>query len=655
MVTRVTYSSNTGFNFIPVRGALDATTFYGYDTVFNASAASGYQEDQKVTVFLYEDMSTGNLSVQMVLDEANAINGDTTGGAFDANFTNLPVGFNAISADDPGEFNATSATSAFGDWGWAPCCTDGGAVDIIQNMDFIDITRQTGYNGVDQWKLVSFTGETQYTNLGGQATIRITKTTETVDDASFVTPSPAPGAYNVGPGNNLNVTLSSVSGVTIFQEVNGDPSVAEILARDNLPAQNPFIAVVDDGLGRVVFDGGFPSFYNSRWTPVTSFPQLTGEQQYLYNAMNWIVNEDKVRTGNTDILVFNDSVAGQPYDKARFDTLLDGVASIAGYTLTHTNRNEYSAGSTAGTINIPFSTMDQYAAIFVFGTDSGFTNRIDSNTASAFQSYREAGNGLFIITDHDTFQATPNAIANRFGANFFGNVNRSPVSVNFLRNTYGVHPLWLNAQGNIRAGGSEGNISVTSTPAYTGGNISLPDGLHTINVIARDDNTGDFTNFAFGYAVNVPNPITVNVPNLTVLPEVTYDYFVDRIDGQNTDGIAKVDNQVVGDFTNTGTFSNTFDTTNTFPTDKLAGVRFEVESINPFQFANTQIVSRYTTTLNDVSLARNLRKLNTLELEQSTAESPARQLRRIKDLTGQTQQTVDVQDNLNSLRGYFVA
>jgi hypothetical protein len=142
---------------------------------------------------------------------------------------------------------------------------------------------------------------------------------------------------------------------------------------------------------------------------------------------------------------------------------------------------------------------------------------------------------------------------------------------------------------------------------------------------------------------------------LTVLPEVTYDYFVDRIDGQNTDGIAKVDNQVVGDFTNTGTFSNTFDTTNVFPTDKLAGVRFEVESINPFQFANTQIVSRYTTTLNDVSLARNLRKLNTLELEQSTAESPARQLRRIKDLTGQTQQTVDVQDNLDSLRGYFVA
>lgn len=46
--------------------------------------------------------------------------------------------------------------------------------------------------------------------------------------------------------------------------VNGaPPSISKYVAYDNLNPPNPFIAVTQDGTGNVVYDGGFPKFYNS--------------------------------------------------------------------------------------------------------------------------------------------------------------------------------------------------------------------------------------------------------------------------------------------------------------------------------------------------------------------------------------------------------
>jgi hypothetical protein len=46
--------------------------------------------------------------------------------------------------------------------------------------------------------------------------------------------------------------------------VNGaPPSISKYVAYDNLVPPNPFIAVTQDGNGNVVYDGGFPKFYNS--------------------------------------------------------------------------------------------------------------------------------------------------------------------------------------------------------------------------------------------------------------------------------------------------------------------------------------------------------------------------------------------------------
>lgn len=79
--------------------------------------------------------------------------------------------------------------------------------------------------------------------------------------------------------------------------VNGaPPSISKYVAYDQLVPPNPFIAVTQDGTGNVVYDGGFPKFYNSS-APVaginasitmefkaTCTGQVGTENLYYYNA-----------------------------------------------------------------------------------------------------------------------------------------------------------------------------------------------------------------------------------------------------------------------------------------------------------------------------------------------------------------------------------
>lgn len=79
--------------------------------------------------------------------------------------------------------------------------------------------------------------------------------------------------------------------------VNGaPPSISKYVAYDQLVPPNPFIAVTQDGNGNVVYDGGFPKFYNSN-APVaginasismefraTAVGVPVGTNAYYYNA-----------------------------------------------------------------------------------------------------------------------------------------------------------------------------------------------------------------------------------------------------------------------------------------------------------------------------------------------------------------------------------
>lgn len=76
-------------------------------------------------------------------------------------------------------------------------------------------------------------------------------------------------SFDVPEGYYLNpfVTRMILSGAvkSLQFSVNGaPPSISKYVAYDQLDPPNPFIAVTQDGNGNVVYDGGFPKFYNSQ-------------------------------------------------------------------------------------------------------------------------------------------------------------------------------------------------------------------------------------------------------------------------------------------------------------------------------------------------------------------------------------------------------
>lgn len=108
-------------------------------------------------------------------------------------------------------------------------------------------------------------------------------------------------SFNVAEGYYLNpfvATMILSGNVQSLQfSVNGaPPSISKYVAYDQLVPPNPFIAVTQDGNGNVVYDGGFPKFYNSN-APVaginasismefraTSVGTPVGTNAYYYNA-----------------------------------------------------------------------------------------------------------------------------------------------------------------------------------------------------------------------------------------------------------------------------------------------------------------------------------------------------------------------------------
>lgn len=74
--------------------------------------------------------------------------------------------------------------------------------------------------------------------------------------------------YDVAPGYYLepftvNILFSPEVESLRYSVNGGAPSISKYVAYDTLVPPNPFIAVTEDGTGNVVYDGGFPKFYNS--------------------------------------------------------------------------------------------------------------------------------------------------------------------------------------------------------------------------------------------------------------------------------------------------------------------------------------------------------------------------------------------------------
>jgi hypothetical protein len=318
-----------------------------------------------------------------------------------------------------------------------------------------------------------------------------------------ITPNVAPGSYL--EAQNITFTFGpEVTGVAVTQDT-APPSISKYISYDTLTPPNPFIAVTEDGRGRVVYDGGFPKFYNgANPDAYTTFASLTSAGKYLYNALNWVANPAKVSAGNKKVLVLGDSKIGGNYaiksaSGSGFNDSLKKICAVAGYTPTFMDVDDFDGVN----LNPALALLEQYSCVLFFSTQWTDIALITPQAINDLVTYRENGNGIVFITDHGynltkiedvnqqygAFFKTGNAVVSRFGAYFTGVYDRTPVNVGFLRSNYGDHPLYagLTNADSMPAGDSESRVVVTQTEIKAPGTLApltvSKSGLNAINLL----------------------------------------------------------------------------------------------------------------------------------------------------------------------------
>jgi hypothetical protein len=454
-----------------------------------------------------------------------------------------------------------------------------------------------------------------------------------------ITFSPVPGTY---------LTQQSVSAVidpawtsVIFTTDGTAPTLAKYIAYDNLAPANPFIAVVQDGKGNAVFDGGFPKWYNASTGPATTFVEMNSACKYLANVLQFIANPAKIAVGNKKVLFIGDANSGESYNikdvggiaPYAFRTTFDLVCSIMGYVPTYKTRSDYGVLS----LDPNYAELDQYCCVVVMSSVYALKSQTPLITPAAVSNitaYREAGNGIFLITDHgvgvDGFYTTANHIAVNLGVTFANIYDRTPIQVGFLRATYGDHPLYANLLDTeyIPAGASESKVVITQQPIYTPAtvpNISTTSlGISTIRfLLVKSDGTLVTSNAT--YAININEPVKFTKQGAvvtTVQPQFVHSFnmtfVLDNTSlgvGVSISGLMKVNGMVVGTFSGTAGLPvySFYSGINDQPLS--TGINnLELEVQMPVQFFKTLTVPIIKEPTLPLSLARITQKLNRAEL-----------------------------------------
>lgn len=454
---------------------------------------------------------------------------------------------------------------------------------------------------------------------------------------STIVPSIPPSHYT----EPTAVSWSFGSGVgSVAFSLNGTPpAISEYIAYDTLNPPNPFIAVTQDGRGNVIYDGGFPKFYNSSNTAnnsATSFAGLNPAGKYLYNALNFCANPIKVLQGNRKVLLVGDAIDGQNYAVKSttgngFRNALTKIVEVAGYDLTIKDRGDWN-----NSIDADINELDEYCLVILMS--SWFGNRVSTDRfVDAMVTYRERGNGIILITDHGPvyntidqaiagfgqgFFATAQPIAVRFGAFFSGDYDRTPVNVGFLRSTYGDHPLYNNLSNaeDIPAGGSESRVVVTEITTYTPSQVpstSLDSGRYEFNFLTiGTDGTPRAQQFVYTVGGVISTFFRNRVENQFLAGEYQSRKTVWDLELANDASVATpvsgelLKNDVVlGSFSQSTTgsdFTYTWNTPDDLPPMVREGDRLELRTLAPEEFRYQVTVSRPNIT---VQPPRNLSEL----------------------------------------------
>ncbi|AEH03658.1 virion structural protein [Pseudomonas phage PhiPA3] len=339
----------------------------------------------------------------------------------------------------------------------------------------------------------------------------------------YAIPDKAAGKY--ASAQTVNWTFAA--GVVGYTWNTGDtpPVISEYIAYDNQTPQNPFIAVTQDGSGKVVYDGGFPKWLNNQLgstTTTTPFANLTIGQKYFVNALNFIASPDRPKK----VLFLGDRLftnSGGSYQiketaPGGFKTFIETLSAVAGYIPTIKDSGDYGGSS----LNPTLVEMDQYAAVVLVATDTTkVAGWFTANALLDIQTYRRNGGGIFIITDDgpeisdianasptptNAFFCTANQLAVKFNCWFSGNYNRTPILVSELKANYGDHPLWQGMADTdmFPAGGSESRVYVNSVALSAPSALATPiasSALTKVNFLVKLAD-GSFHTETYGYTTN---------------------------------------------------------------------------------------------------------------------------------------------------------
>lgn len=186
--------------------------------------------------------------------------------------------------------------------------------------------------------------------------------------------------------------------------------------------------------------------------------------KYLKNLIQWTARQSG---GSGKVLITCDTPTGGTYSLDNADTgfarSLQGTVSAAGYTPVLKDVYAWN-----GQGSIPLAELRQYDTIIFMGTRVTATGAASEGiltgaSVSNFAEYVRAGGGLIVITDHFVFESGANQLANLFGVEFYGSVDRNPVSVAKIIAQHGDHQAWNTlACDNLPAGGSEGALRITN-------------------------------------------------------------------------------------------------------------------------------------------------------------------------------------------------
>lgn len=150
----ITNGLNVQAGITALTGAGSALDYYNYGGPNRKSGAPGFGSEENVGfIWLYQDAATGEISLNLVFDEATRDNG--RGGKVELDIDGTPGGAYVMLSDDKERGHRTGLTLEGGEWRWVRKHTDGGIIGGLQGAEWNITLSLLAERGIDEWFFLS--------------------------------------------------------------------------------------------------------------------------------------------------------------------------------------------------------------------------------------------------------------------------------------------------------------------------------------------------------------------------------------------------------------------------------------------------------------------------------------------------------------------